>query len=174
MTEKKQTAVDYLQHAIYRIVDLNPEHHRRLNEAIEKAKAMQKEQIMDAFWEGGQWNPKTVSGAEGYYNFVYGEENQEKARRAAQLAEERRMREEPREYKRGDYKERINFYKKMYDDFSEITFIAFAVHPDDLNEAVELAKKNWPDAIVSGVVADFIESGSAVEILFDQTHKDND
>ena len=109
-----------------------------------------------------------------YYDFVYGEENQNKARRAAQLAEERRMKEEPPVYKRGDYIERINFYKKMYDDFGEIAFIAFATHPDDLNEAVELAKENFPDAIVSGVVADFIESGSAVEILFDQTHKDND
>lgn len=116
----------------------------------------------------------TTTEEQAYYDFVYGEENQEKARKAAQLAEERRMKEEPREYKRGDYKERIDFYKKMYDDFSEITFIAFAVHPDDLNEAVELAKKNWPDAIVSGVVEDFIESGSAVEILFNQMHKDND
>ena len=116
----------------------------------------------------------TITEEQAYYDFVYGEDNQNKARRAAQLAEERRMREEPREYKRGDYIERINFYKKMYDDFSEIAFIAFATHPDDLNEAVELAKQNWPDAIVSGVVADFIESGSAVEILFDQTHKDND
>ena len=112
--------------------------------------------------------------AKAYYDFVYSDENQEKARRSARLAEERRMQEEPPVYKRGDYIERIDFYKKFCQDFGEPTFIAFAVHPDDLSEAVSAAKEHWPDAIVSGVVEDFIESGSAVEILFNQMHKDND
>ena len=107
-----------------------------------------------------------------YYDFVYSDENQEKARRAVELGEERRMKEEPPVYKRGDYIERINFYRKMCDEFGEFTMIAFATHPDDLSEAVELAKEYWPDAIVSGVVEDFIESGSAVKILFNQIHKD--
>jgi hypothetical protein len=43
MTEKKQTAVEYLLHAVYKIVELNPKERRRLNEVVEKAKEMEKE-----------------------------------------------------------------------------------------------------------------------------------
>lgn len=116
----------------------------------------------------------TITEEQAYYDFVYSEENQEKARKVAQLAEERRMREEPPVFKRGDYKERINFYKKMYDDFSEIVVIAFPTHRDDLNEAVAAAKECWPNAKVTGFVVAFQDGSSGVEVLFNQVHKDND
>jgi hypothetical protein len=40
---KKQTAVDYLLHGVYRIFEINPKERRRLNEVVEKAKEMEKE-----------------------------------------------------------------------------------------------------------------------------------
>jgi len=43
----------------------------RFETAIEKAKELipiEKEIIMDAYWNGGLWDPETISGAEGYYN----------------------------------------------------------------------------------------------------------
>ena len=112
--------------------------------------------------------------AKAYYDFVYSDENQEKARRAVELGEERRMKEEPPVYKRGDYIERIDFYKKMYDNFSEVAVIAFPTHRDDLSEAVELAKECWPNARVTGFVVAFQDGSSGVEVLFNQVHKDND
>lgn len=41
---------------------------------IDDAKAMIEEEkrvIMDAFWNGGQWDPENISGAEGYYNETF-------------------------------------------------------------------------------------------------------
>jgi hypothetical protein len=84
------------------------------------------------------------------------------------------MREEPPIYKRGDYIERINFYKKMYDHFSDPAVIAFATHRDDLSEAVAAAKECWPNARVTGLVVAFQDGSSGVEVLFNQMHKDND
>ena len=109
-----------------------------------------------------------------YYDFVYSDENQEKARRAVELGEERRMKEEPPVFERGDYIERINFYKKMYDDFGEVALIAFPTHRDDLSEAVAAAKECWPNAKVTGLVVAFQDGSSGVEVLFNQMHKDND
>jgi hypothetical protein len=38
---------------------------------ISKAKAMEKEQIMDAYWDGGQDVPMHVSTCEQYYNETF-------------------------------------------------------------------------------------------------------
>jgi len=46
----------------------------RFETAIAKANELIKEEkeiIMDSYWEGGLWDPKTVSGAEGYYNKTF-------------------------------------------------------------------------------------------------------
>ena len=108
-----------------------------------------------------------------YYE-VYSDENQEEARRAVELAEERMMQEEPPVFKRGDYIERINFYKKMCDDFGEPPVLAFATHRDDLSKAVAAAKECWPNAKITGFVVAFQDGSSGVEVLFNQMHKDND
>ena len=77
MTEKKQTAVDYLLHATYKIVELNYVEQRKLNEAVEKAKAMEKEQIITAFDQGldeidYRFDPNK---AEQYYYETFGYED---------------------------------------------------------------------------------------------------
>ena len=72
MTDKKeQTAVDYLLHAAYKIVELNPNERRRLNEATEKAKEMEKRQIATAYDRADYESVRFDSG-EQYYNETYG------------------------------------------------------------------------------------------------------
>jgi HEPN domain-containing protein len=41
------------------------------NEILEKAKAMEKKQIMSAYWDGGQDVPTTANRCEQYYNETY-------------------------------------------------------------------------------------------------------
>ena len=47
------------------ILKLNP------TKLFEQAKAMEKEQIMSAYWDGGQDVPTTVNRCEQYYNQTY-------------------------------------------------------------------------------------------------------
>lgn len=70
MTEKKQTAVDYLLHAVYRIFEINPKERRRLNEVVEKAKEMEKQQISTAYDRADCESVRFDSG-ELYYNETY-------------------------------------------------------------------------------------------------------
>ena len=37
---------------------------------------MEKEQIMEAYWEGGQWVPKHITSCERYYNETFNTEKQ--------------------------------------------------------------------------------------------------
>jgi hypothetical protein len=67
----KQTAIEWL-------VDQFEVSHSYINEifkeTIEQAKQMEKEQITDAYWEGGQDVPTQGKQAEQYYNETYGKE----------------------------------------------------------------------------------------------------
>ena len=59
---KKQTAVEWLATYLKGITSLN------CDEVIEQAKAMEKEQIKDAYWDGGEDMPMIRIECEQYYN----------------------------------------------------------------------------------------------------------
>ena len=65
--EKKQTAVEWLEWQIN--LGLSE---RGLISAIKEAKQMEKEQIENAYWDGGQDVPMISKQCEQYYNETYG------------------------------------------------------------------------------------------------------
>lgn len=65
--QMSQTALDWLVSELPTIDWSDPYYRTKL----EKAKAMEKEQIMDAYWEGGQWVPTHPSSCEEYYNKTF-------------------------------------------------------------------------------------------------------
>jgi len=62
----KQTAVEWL------VENLIPKPNWVQRKVIEQAKEMEKEQIQDAYWDGGQDIPLTEERCEQYYNETYG------------------------------------------------------------------------------------------------------
>lgn len=72
---KKLTAVEWFATILDSVLDLNPSEFGRIQEAFEQAKEMEKQQIMDAFWNGdnsdclSEQNSKEF--AEKYYNETY-------------------------------------------------------------------------------------------------------
>jgi hypothetical protein len=66
----KQTAVEWLANEMPVINWADPYWKVKLD----KAKAMEKEQIEDAYWEGGQDIPTTEQRCQDYYNETYGGE----------------------------------------------------------------------------------------------------
>ncbi len=63
-----KTAVEWLQE----LYDNRPAYEEFiLDEEFEQAKQMEKEQIMNAYWEGGQDVPTHNSTVEEYYNQTY-------------------------------------------------------------------------------------------------------
>ena len=63
---KKQTSVQWLQEAMQR--KLNYELSLSFLELFEQAKAMEKEQIINAYWDGGEDIPMISKQCEQYYN----------------------------------------------------------------------------------------------------------
>jgi len=67
----KQSSIDW----IYNNLKSHFEHDGDLLEAVkmsfEQAKAMHKEYIENAFWDGGQWVPTVGSQCEEYYNETF-------------------------------------------------------------------------------------------------------
>jgi hypothetical protein len=70
--ENKQTAVEWLAGQFDSIVELYPSQFEKINNAIEQAKQMEKQQIMDAHYA-----PKYGCFNEEYYNETYGGNNGE-------------------------------------------------------------------------------------------------
>ena len=74
---KKQTAVEFLGHElnVKLFYDISPELWEQVNEIFKQAKAMEKEQIIDA-WDCGYNDYTTMvhTDAEEYYNETYGGE----------------------------------------------------------------------------------------------------
>jgi hypothetical protein len=64
MSNKKQTAVEWLIDELLSGKILMPS-------LIDQAKAMEKEQIEDAYWEGGQYVPMSAKQCEQYYKETY-------------------------------------------------------------------------------------------------------
>ena len=62
--QKKQTAVEWLEQEM-----LKP--YLSMKEILKQAKEMEKEQIMDAYWDGGHDVPTHPSTAEDYYNETF-------------------------------------------------------------------------------------------------------
>jgi DNA polymerase III psi subunit len=67
--ETKQTAVEWLEE----IVNKNGlQMSDYLKFTFQQAKEMEKEQIIDAYWDGGQDVPLHINTCEQYYNETYG------------------------------------------------------------------------------------------------------
>ena len=65
----KQTAVEWLHMKLDVYLELFPSEWQKLNEVIEQAKAMEREQIIDAYLQGSfNWERK---GATQFYNETY-------------------------------------------------------------------------------------------------------
>jgi hypothetical protein len=69
--EKKQTAVEWLAEEINKNGVYLSDHYWN---AFEQAKQMEKEQIVNAYWDGGQDVPMHISTCENYYNETFGVE----------------------------------------------------------------------------------------------------
>ena len=71
---KTQTAVQWLAEQFDSIVELYPSEYEKINNAIEQAKAMEKEQIIDA-WDNGYDNQCPIIDEENcgeqYYNETF-------------------------------------------------------------------------------------------------------
>lgn len=72
--EKKQTAVEWLyQHLFPKQLDgFSKEEWNKIDTAFDQAKQMEKEQIENAYWDGGQDVPMISKQCEQYYNETYG------------------------------------------------------------------------------------------------------
>jgi len=70
----KQTAVEQFLNAIKDQIPLSKEHLEMIESYAKQAKEMEKEQIMDAFDECGNWQDK-YSDSEHYYNETYKNKN---------------------------------------------------------------------------------------------------
>ena len=66
---KKQTAVEWLTEQFDSIVELYPSQFEKINRAIEQAKEMEKEQIVDAYKSDRY--PCSNEDAEQYYNETF-------------------------------------------------------------------------------------------------------
>ena len=66
---KKQTSVKWLQEVMQR--KLNYKLSPSFIELFEQAKAMEKKQIEDAYWDGGEDMPMTSKQCEQYYNQTF-------------------------------------------------------------------------------------------------------
>lgn len=64
------TAVEFLNEQLGNILELYPSEWEKINKVYEEAKEMEKQQIIDAFDECGNWQDK-YSDAEHYYNETY-------------------------------------------------------------------------------------------------------
>ena len=67
---KQQTAVEWLAVQFDSIVELNPSQYSKINNAIDQAKVMEKEQIIDA-WDNGCEDDGIIDNAEQYYNETF-------------------------------------------------------------------------------------------------------
>ena len=69
-----KTAVEFLQEALY--LHLTLDQQMQFEGLFQQALQIEKEQIMDAYWDGGQDIPLTEKNCEIYYNNTYKEINQ--------------------------------------------------------------------------------------------------
>ena len=68
------TAVEFLQEALY--LHLTLDQQMQFEGLFQQALQIEKEQIMDAYWDGGKDIPLTEKTCEIYYNNIYKEINE--------------------------------------------------------------------------------------------------
>jgi HEPN domain-containing protein len=66
---KQQTAVEWLASELSNHLEMP---HKYFIEILEQAKEMEKEQIKDAYWDGGQDVPLHINTCEQWYKQTYG------------------------------------------------------------------------------------------------------
>jgi hypothetical protein len=74
--KRKQTAVEWLVQSINERIDLRTlKYWNEINEIVDQAKAMEKEQIEDAYENGetDEWNPCDFDSGKKYYTSTYGQ-----------------------------------------------------------------------------------------------------
>ena len=71
MSDKRQGSIEWFQEQIIKIVNGTCELSEI--EIFERAKAMHKEEIIDAYWYGGQDVPMHINTCKRYYNETFGE-----------------------------------------------------------------------------------------------------
>jgi hypothetical protein len=67
--EMKQSSIEWLISFIE--PSLTPEQKHFFSTVIERAKAMHKDEIENAYWDGGQWIPTVGSQCEEYYKETF-------------------------------------------------------------------------------------------------------
>jgi hypothetical protein len=73
MSNETKTAVDLMFQKAMLVLPMGSIDARQaLKETYEEAKEMEKEHILDAYWEGGQDNPLTEEKGKTYYELTYG------------------------------------------------------------------------------------------------------
>lgn len=73
--ENKQTAVEWIESKLNSVKPTDFCSLQDIKDWVKQAKQMEKEQIMDAYWDGGQDIPLTDKRCEQYYNETYGRHN---------------------------------------------------------------------------------------------------
>jgi hypothetical protein len=73
----KQSSIKWLVTELNQMIDYIPLNKwDKIADIIQQAKQMHKEEIADAYWEGGQDIPKHISRCEEYYQKTYGGNNE--------------------------------------------------------------------------------------------------
>ncbi len=69
--EMKQSSIDWLYNNLKSHFEHDGDLLEAVNMSFEQAKAMHKDEIENAYWDGGQWVPTVGSQCEEYYNETF-------------------------------------------------------------------------------------------------------
>jgi hypothetical protein len=67
----KQSSIDWLYNNLKSHFEHDGDLLEAVNMSFEQAKAMHKDEIENAYWDGGQWVPTVGSQCEEYYNETF-------------------------------------------------------------------------------------------------------
>jgi hypothetical protein len=95
-----------------------------------------------------------------YYNYVYSDENQEKARQALSESLREEYRNSHQDWEKVE--ESIMRSYELHKEFGPLASVVFYTEPEDEMKAVEICSHLWPDAV--------IESGSGEHDLYGFCH----
>jgi len=71
----KQSSIDWLYNNLKSHFEHDGDLLEAVNMSFEQAKAMHKDEIENAYWDGGQWIPSSGSQCEEYYNETFNTNN---------------------------------------------------------------------------------------------------
>jgi hypothetical protein len=75
MTNNKQSSVEWFAQKLYETMEMKGDGYV-IDSLLDLAKAMHKEEIEDAYWEGGIDVPTNGERCQQYYNETYGDDKQ--------------------------------------------------------------------------------------------------